>query len=36
MDGANFEMSWAEGRLMTMEQAIAFALEANNQGELAD
>ena len=36
MDGANFERSWAEGRMMTMEQAIAFALEANSQGELAD
>jgi predicted ATPase/class 3 adenylate cyclase len=31
MDGADFERSWAEGRMMTMEQAIAFALDANNQ-----
>ena len=35
LDGAAFERAWAEGRMMTMEQAVALALEANQQGEAA-
>jgi tetratricopeptide (TPR) repeat protein len=35
MDGAAFESAWADGRMMTVEQAIAFALEANQPGEEA-
>ncbi len=30
MDGADFDSAWAEGQPLTMEQAIAFALEANH------
>ena len=31
LDEAAFAKAWGEGRLMTMEQAIAFALEESNE-----
>jgi hypothetical protein len=31
LDGANFETAWAEGRAMTLEQAVEYALETHKE-----
>jgi hypothetical protein len=35
LDDATFAAAWAAGRAMTLEQAIAYALESSDVGSLA-